>query len=251
MLKVSVITVCFNAAQTIKDTINSVLLQTYKNIEYIIIDGASKDATVSIVQSYGNKITKFVSEKDKGIYDAMNKGINLATGDIVAILNSDDFYASNTILTDIVKVFVDNKVDAVYGDLDYVDQKDINKIVRRWRSSDFNPQAFKRGWAPPHPAFFVRREVYAKYGLFYDDFKIAADYEFMLRILYRYQLSAKHISKVLVMMRAGGVTNSNLSLTLLTQKEFYKAWKINNLKPNIFTLFTAKIFTKLKQLIIK
>jgi len=245
-LKVSIITVVYNNKDTIKDAIESVLNQTYKNIEYIIIDGASSDGTIEIIKSYGNKIDKFISEPDNGIYDAMNKGIKLASGDIVGILNSDDFYVSNDIIQDVADVFLEQKVDSVYGDLVYVDSKNTNKIVRYWKSKEYKKGLFQKGWHPAHPTFFVKREVYQKYGLFNLDFKIAADYELMLRFLEKYNISSTYISKVFVKMRVGGESNQSIKNIIKANIESYKAWKVNGLYINPL-MFLLKPLSKLKQ----
>jgi len=176
-MKVSIITVVWNNADTIKDAIDSVLSQTYKNIEYIVVDGASTDGTVEIVQSYGEKIDKFISEPDNGLYNAMNKGVKLATGDIVGILNSDDFYIDESVIEKVVKEFEEKRVDSVFADLVFVKPANLDKTVRYYDSSHFTPKKFAYGWMPAHPTFFAKREAYEKYGVFKTDYKIAADYE--------------------------------------------------------------------------
>ena len=247
-MKVSIITVVYNNEDTIKDAIESVLNQTYKNIEYIIIDGVSTDGTVEVIKSYGDKIDKFISEKDNGIYDAMNKGIKLASGDIVGILNSDDFYASNDIIEKVVKTLKEQKVDSVYGDLVYVNAKDTNKIVRYWKSKPYKKGLFKKGWHPAHPTFFVKKEIYDKYGIFNLDFKIAADYELMLRFLEKYQISSGYIPEVFVKMRIGGESNQSIKNIIKANIESYNAWKVNNLKPPFYLPF-IKPLKKLRQFI--
>lgn len=245
-MKISIITVVWNNASTIKDAIDSVLNQTYKDIEYIIIDGASTDGTVEIVQSYGDKITKFISEKDKGLYDAMNKGIRLATGDIVGILNSDDFYKSNDILETVANEFATKNVDCLYGDLEYVDANETNKVVRYWQSKPYKEGLFQKGWHPAHPTFFVKREYYDKCGVFNLDFKIAADYELMLRFLEKYKLKSSYIHKTFVKMRLGGESNQSIKNIIKANKESYKAWKVNELKINPF-MFLLKPLSKVLQ----
>lgn len=237
-LKISIITVVWNNASTIKDAINSVLNQTYSNIEYIIIDGASTDGTVEIVQSYGEKISKFISEPDKGLYDAMNKGLTLATGDIVGILNSDDFYKSNDILETVAKEFMNKNIDCLYGNLEYVDSKDTSKVLRYWKSKDYKDGLFEKGWHPAHPTFFIKREFYKKHGLFNLDFRIAADYEIMLRFLKKYQLKSSYINKTFVKMRVGGESNRSIKNIIKANLESYRAWEINglNINPIIFLL---------------
>ena len=179
-LLVSIITVCFNSESTIKSTIDSVLNQTHIDIEYIVIDGQSLDDTVKIVKSYGDKITHFVSEPDEGIYDAMNKGVKLATGDVVGILNSDDFYIDEKVIAKVAQVFKDKKVDSMFADLVSVKSDNLKKTVRYYDGSKFNPSMFAYGLTPPHPTFFVKREMYEKYGLFRTDLRIASDYDILV-----------------------------------------------------------------------
>jgi len=224
-MKVSVITVCFNAASTIRDTIESVLSQDYPHIEYIIIDGASTDDTVEIVSSYRERISRFISEPDKGIYDAMNKGIKLAEGDIVAILNADDFYVNSKVISKVVEAFKNSKADIVYGDIVIVDPKDTNKVIRYWKAGKYRPGSFKWGWHPPHPAFFVRREVYEEYGAFDLEFKVAADFELMARFMERYRLKSFYLPEVLVKMRSGGNSTRNIWNILVANWECYNALK--------------------------
>ena len=182
-LKISIITVSFNSAKTIKETIESILIQDYNNIEYIIIDGGSSDETIDIVKSYSEKISYFISEKDNGIYDAMNKGIKAATGDIVGILNSDDFYPNSFVLSNVAKSFKKYNCDAVYGDLVYVKEKDTTQIKRYWQAGNYNTSKIKNGWMLPHPTFFVKKVMYDRHGLYNSDLKRAADYEMILKLL--------------------------------------------------------------------
>ncbi len=231
-LKVSIITVVWNNAETIKDAIDSVLGQTYKNIEYIIVDGASTDGTVEIVQSYGDKITKFVSEKDKGLYDAMNKGLRLATGHVIGILNSDDFYINSDVIQKIVKEFEDKKVDSVYADLVFVKSDNLDKIVRYFDSSHWSPDKFAYGWMPAHPTFFVKREIYDKYGVFRTDLKVAADFDLMARFLFKYKISYNYMQEVIVKMRTGGASTSLFNIIFTNNKEVMKACKENNIDTN-------------------
>ena len=248
--KISIITVVWNNASTIKDAIDSILNQTYENIEYIVVDGASTDGTVEIIQSYGDKISKFISEKDKGLYDAMNKGIGLATGDIVGILNSDDFYKSNDVLETVVNEFIRKDIDCLYGDLEYVAAHDTDKIVRYWKSKEFEDGLFQKGWHPAHPTFFVKREFYDKYGVFNLDFKIAADYEIMLRFLEKYKLKSFYINKTFVKMRIGGESNRSVLNITKANLESYRAWKVNGLYINPLRLLLkplSKLFQLLKR----
>jgi glycosyltransferase involved in cell wall biosynthesis len=248
-MKVSIITVSYNSEKTIEDTIKSVLAQDYPNIEYLIIDGASKDGTLQIVQKYQDKIANVVSEKDKGIYDAMNKGIALATGEIIGILNSDDFYADSTVISSIVAQFTPT-IDAVYADLVYVDANDTNRITRLWKSGNYNQGDFKKGWMPPHPTFFVKSECYQKYGNYSLQLKSAADYELMLRLIHKEQIKINYLPKVIVKMRTGGASNASLKNRIRANKEDRMAWRMNGLKPGFFT-FVRKPISKIIQFIRK
>lgn len=236
--KISIITVVWNNATTIKDAMDSVLSQTYKNIEYIIIDGASTDGTVEIIQSYGDKITKFVSEKDNGLYDAMNKGIGLATGDIVGILNSDDFYIDEFVIEKVVKEFKSKNVDSVYADLVFVKSDNLDKVVRYYDSSHFSSEKFAYGWMPAHPTFFVKKEIYDKYGVFRTDLKIGADFDILARFLYTHKISYSYMKEVFVKMRVGGVSTGGLKATWLIAKEQLQVCKDNGIDTNIFKILS-------------
>jgi glycosyltransferase involved in cell wall biosynthesis len=236
-MKVSIITVVLNNKTYIEDCINSVLSQTHKNVECIVIDGGSTDGTVEIVRKYKEYISLWVSEADQGIYDAMNKGISLATGDIIGILNADDFYSHNHVLSKISEVFADKSLDSSYGDLAYIDARDLKRIVRIWRSGLYRENSFYRGWMPPHPTFFVRREIYEKYGAYNLTLGTAADYELMLRLLVRHRISTAHIPEVLVKMRTGGQSNVSLKNRIRANRMDRLAWKINGLKPRSLTLW--------------
>jgi glycosyltransferase involved in cell wall biosynthesis len=245
-MKISIITVSYNSQDTIEDTIKSVLGQSYEDIEYIIVDGKSSDNTLDIVDKYKDKTSKIISEPDKGIYHAMNKGIRLATGDIVGILNSDDLYENYEVISVVVKTIRDKEVDCCWADLVYVNRFDTDKIIRNWESSEFKKGLFKSGWMPPHPTFFVKRKVYEKYGLFDLDFSISADYELMLRFLKKYKIRSCYISEVLVKMREGGNSRPSFLNTIRANKECYRAQIKNGLKPNPFLIF-KKPLSKLKQ----
>lgn len=234
-MKISVITVSFNSARTIEDTIKCVLEQTYHNIEYIVVDGASKDGTLHIVQKYKDQITKIISEPDNGIYDAMNKGIRLATGDVVAFLNADDFYVGSKVLEKVAEAFQENNTDSVYGDLCYVSQEDSAKIIRYWKAGTFTEKKFLRGWMPPHPTFFVKRTVLEQYGVFDASFRFAGDYELILRLLYKHRISSYYIPYCLVKMRVGGAGNKSLGNRLIANLEDRIAWKKNQLSPKPYT----------------
>jgi glycosyltransferase len=226
-MKISIITVVWNNKETIKDAIESVLSQSYENIEYIIVDGASNDGTIDIVKSYGDKISKFVSEPDRGIYDGLNKGVSLATGNIIAFLHSDDVYADETVIERVVKEF-ENNLDGVYGDLIYTPKNDTSKVIRYWKSKDFDMSLLKKGWMPAHPTLFLRREVYEKYGKFDLDFKIAADYDFMLRVLSA-GINVQYLPHILYKMRVGGESNKSIKNIMLKSKEDSEALKKNNI----------------------
>jgi len=237
-LKISIITVVWNNNETIRDAINSVLGQTYKNIEYIIIDGASTDGTVEIIKSYGDKISKFVSEPDKGLYDAMNKGIAQATGDVVGILNSDDFYIDKFVIEKVVKVFEEKEVDSVFADLIYVHADNLDKVVRHYDSSKFSPKKFAYGWMPAHPTFFVKRSAYKKYGSFKTDYKIAADYELLVRFLYKYDLTYFYLQEIIIKMRMGGASTSGLKSNLILNQEIIRACRENGIKTNMIKVLS-------------
>lgn len=240
-MKISIITVVFNGVATIKHCIDSVLGQNFDSIEYIIIDGNSTDGTREVIDSYGNRIDVFLSEPDKGIYDAMNKGIRLATGDLIGILNADDFYASDTVVSEIAQQVLKTGADGCYGDLNYVDSIDEALITRKWISGDYKPNSFLLGWMPPHPTFFLKKECYNKFGDFRLDMGSAADYELMLRMIYKHGIRLAYVPKVIVKMRTGGVSNSTLKNRLEANKNDRKAWKTNGLKPWFFTLWLKPV----------
>lgn len=223
-MKISIITVCFNSEQTINDTLNSVHEQKHVDVEHILVDGASKDGTLDIINRYSN-VSKLISEPDKGIYDAMNKGIKAASGDIIGTLNADDFYADSNVLQQVEMVFQDESVDACYADLVYVKEDDINHTARYWQSKDYQDGLFRSGWMPAHPTFFVRRSVYEKYGLFDQSYKIAADFELLFRFVEKNKIKTKYIHKVLVKMRLGGTTNKNIDNVITQNKEIIKTLK--------------------------
>ncbi len=249
MTSISIITATWNAANTLSDCLDSVVNQDVK-VEHILVDGASTDKTLEVANEYGEYLAKVVSEPDSGIYHAMNKGIKLASGDVIGILNSDDFYPDDRVVRRVVEVFENDEIDACYGDLRYVDFSDTSRIVRYWRSGEFDPAKFYNGWMPPHPTFFVRRAVYERYGLFNLQLGSAADYEIMLRFLLRYRVRAVYIPHVLVHMRTGGVSNSSLVNRLRANCMDRKAWEVNGLKPRPWTL-VMKPLRKVGQWVLK
>jgi glycosyltransferase involved in cell wall biosynthesis len=235
-MRISIITATFNSAATVAETMRSVEEQDYPHIEHIVVDGHSADDTLEIVQKYPHTAT-LISEKDDGIYDAMNKGIRAATGDIIGILNSDDIYASEHVISKIAKKFSDNEVLACYGDLEYVDANNTSRVTRRWRSGNYRTSSFYWGWMPPHPTFFVRKKVYEQVGLFDTSLRSAADYEMMLRILLKHQMKAAYIPEFLVKMRTGGMSNASVKNRMRANREDREAWRMNGLKPYFFTLY--------------
>jgi glycosyltransferase involved in cell wall biosynthesis len=236
-LKLSIITVCFNSASTIRDTIESVLSQDHTDIEYIIVDGGSKDGTQAIVESYGARINRFVSEPDKGLYDAMNKGVALATGAVIGILNSDDFYESTTSLSSVVKAFKHcPESDAVFGDVVFVNPADLRKVTRFYRGNRFAPWKLRFGWMPPHPATFVRKLAYDTVGMYSLKYRISADYEFFVRLFMVHRLKYSYLDQVLVRMRSGGASTAGLRSSLKLNLEIVKACRTNGVYTNILML---------------
>lgn len=247
MHKVSIITVAYNSVSTIKKTIDSVLSQDYPSIEYILIDGASTDGTINLIKSYGNHINYFISEPDQGMYDAINKGLSLATGDIIGILNSDDFYVNSQVISTVVSNFLENQVDCIFADLVYVSKHHPNKIVRYYSSASFTPRHFAYGWMPAHPTVFIKRWAYEHYGYFKIDYKIAADYELLIRFLAKYQLPYAYVPQVWVKMRTGGISTKNLMSNWILNREIVRGCTENGIRTNLFKVF-SKYFTKIFQL---
>ena len=243
----SIITACFNAAPTVADTLKSISSQSYQNIEHIIIDGASTDDTLKIVQQFPH-VSKIISEKDGGIYHAMNRGIGLCRGEVVGILNADDVYAHEDVISKVADLFKDASVDAIYGDLVFVDQQHPDKITRTWKAGSYHFKQFYNGWMPPHPTFFVRRSLYQQYGKFNTTLTSAADYELMLRFLLKHKIKLAYLPETMVRMRQGGKSTASLKNRLIANKEDHLAWKINGLKPHPFTLI-LKPLRKIKQFI--
>lgn len=249
-MKLSIVTATYNSSATVQDTLKCIAEQTYQSVEHLIIDGGSKDGTLEIVKRFPHVAT-IVSEKDKGIYDAMNKGIALASGEVIGILNSDDIYTDERVLQDVMDIFKDESVDACYADLQYVRADDLNKVTRTWKSGNFNPRSFYWGWMPPHPTFFVRKRVYDQIGGFNLELKSAADYELMLRACLKCRLKVHYLPRIIVKMRAGGMSNASLKNRIRANKEDRLAWKINELQPYAFTLLLKPLrkifqFTKRK-----
>lgn len=245
---ISIITATFNSAKTLKDTIQSVLRQTNKDFEYLIIDGGSTDETIDIVKSYESEFSgrlKWVSEKDQGIYDAMNKGIKMASGDVVGILNSDDYFTSDDILQTVDNAFKSHEIDAIYGDIHFIRDGAPDKCVRYYSSRMFSPFWLRFGFMPAHPSFYCKREVFEKAGLYSLDYKIGADYEMMVRLFKRHKIKSLYVNKDFVTMRTGGASNNNVRSRLTLIEEDVKACRVNGIYTNRFFImlkFLYKIF---------
>lgn len=244
-MKVTIITVVFNAEKYIEDCIKSVLDQDYENIEYLIIDGKSTDNTCSIIKSYEGKIHKFISEPDGGMYDALNKGISLANGEVMGILNADDVLASKTIISEIVNAFKESKAEAVYGNLNYVSQ-DQKKIIRKWISKPFEKSHLKWGWMPAHPTLYLKKSLFVQHGNYAMSYGTAADYDLMLRFFSLKDFKSYYLDKLIVNMRVGGMSNSSFQQRVDAFINDYKAAKINLLPFPILTILLKKI-NKLNQ----
>lgn len=240
-MKVSLITVSYNSAGTLRDTIESIRGQTYPDIEHILIDGGSTDGTLDLVESYANHFAYVHSGPDRGIYDAMNKGLEQCSGDLVGILNSDDFYLHEHVIERVVKCLEANKTDAVYGDLEYVDPNNLQRVERVWKAGPYKRADFLRGWMPPHPSFFVKREVYERYGNFSLALRSSADYELMIRFLYKHQVPVAYLPEVLVRMRSGGMSNQSWKNRLRANREDRMAWRLNGIRPPFYTTLLKPI----------
>jgi Glycosyltransferases involved in cell wall biogenesis len=252
-MKISIITATYNSAKTIKTNIDSINEQSFKNIEHIIIDGASVDDTLEIIRAKSRKNLIIRSEPDKGIYDALNKGISLASGDIIGFLHSDDCFYSPKTLEDIANKFIDNisfPADVVYGDLVFTDKNNPNKLVRYWKSNPFKPGLLEKGWMPPHPTLFMKREVYEKHGLFNIGLKCAADYDYILRVFNDESLHFKYLPETITKMKMGGVSTTGFWRIINKKKEDYLVLKDNNI-PNPLKVLILKNILKIQQLLIK
>jgi glycosyltransferase involved in cell wall biosynthesis len=245
-MKISIITVCYNSAETVIETLRSVANQSYQDIEHIIVDGASTDGTLNLLKQWNGHQIKIFSGKDSGIYDAMNKGIALCSGSIVGILNSDDFYATNNVLQEVCEVFLDPNIDGCYADLLYVKKNNISKIVRYWKSCDFQTGLFGRGWMPAHPTFFVRKKVYEEFGVFDLSYPRQADFELTLRFLEIYKINTAYVPKVWVKMRNGGVSNRGFFSVVKANLDSYRACLKHGLNISIFFI-PLKIISRIPQ----
>lgn len=247
-MKVSIITVTYNSARYLQSAIQSVAYQDYPNIEYIVVDGGSTDKTVSIIQGNSDCITKWISEKDNGMYDALNKGMEMATGDVIGILNSDDMLASTDIISKIVSCFSQQKVDSIFGDLLYVDTEETDKIHRFWKGAPYRRSLFETGWMPAHPTFYVRKEVVDQLGGYRPSYFSAADFELMTRYLYKHRISSYYLPELIVKMRKGGMSNGTLQKRLRANRRDYLALKENHV-PFPFIVSLIKPLRKLPQYI--
>ena len=251
-MKISVITTTYNSALTLRDTIESILSQRFHHIEYIVVDGGSTDGTLDIIRQYEPRFAgrlRWVSEADNGLYDAMNKGFALATGDVIGILNSDDVLYDSQVLSSVAQAFHDHTVDCVFGDLLYVHPADLNKVVREWKGSPYQPGGFVKGWHPAHPTFYVRRKFFEQYGGFDLTLDISADFEMMLRYLAIHKLRSRYIPRYMVKMRMGGVSNGSLTNIIKGNRNIVRAFRKNGIQVSPFYIprrLTGKVFTMIK-----
>ena len=247
MKKISLITVCFNSESSVIDTLKSVSNQTYGNIEHIIIDGGSTDSTMELVGKYGSRVVKSISEKDKGIYDAYNKGLSFATGEIIGFINSDDFYFSDEVIRKVMSVFEDPSIEACHANLIYVDSVNTNIIKRLWSSWDFKDSDFKKGSIPAHPTVFFRRDVYERFGKFDINFKLVADHDFLLKTFYVNKIKSVYIDDIWVRMRSGGATGGNLKSIIKQNLEIRAAQKKNGIRSSLIIFMVTKFLNRIKQ----
>ncbi|BEH72967.1 glycosyl transferase [Edwardsiella tarda] len=247
-MKISIITVTYNSEKTLVDTLMSIESQSYKDIEYIIVDGLSSDQTIKLIDRVSTRVSKCISEKDNGIYDALNKGIHLATGDVVGFVHSDDILADADVIENIAAEFERSKADVVYGDLIFIDRDNVNHIRRVWKSGPFKKELLELGWVPPHPSFYLRRKLYIDNGLFDTSFRIAADYDQMIRILKRNDVTVSYLPKVLVKMRIGG-ESTKLSNAIVSTKEIITIMKKNNI--NWYFAIVYRKMSKIMQMFFK
>lgn len=248
-MKISVVTAVFDRVGTIADAMKSVQSQSYSQVEHIVQDGGSKDGTLDEVARLATKKTKVISERDSGIYDAINRGICRATGDVIGLMHSDDFFADERVLGKVAAAFEDPAIQGVYGDLQYISADHVSRVIRHWRAGSYDPGLLKRGWMPPHPTLYLRREVFERFGLYDTSFSIAADYDAMLRYLVQGNLKVVYIPEVLVKMRLGGESNRSLERILHKSREDLRAIRKNGVG-GIGTL-AAKNISKLGQFIVK
>ena len=247
-MKISVITVCYNAADTIAETLESVVAQRYLDVEHIVIDGASTDSTLKIIEPYAARLSAVFSEPDRGVYDAMNKGLARATGEVVGFLNADDVYMHPEVLARIAATMADPEIDACYADLVYVDRVQTNRVVRHWTSRDYTPGLFEKGWMPAHPTFFVRKSVYEKFGGFNLRYRLQADFELALRFIGVHGIQTRYVPEIWVRMRMGGMSNNSIRNMIRGNMEAYSACRANSLKVPPWFILT-KVLSRVPQFI--
>jgi len=249
-MKVSIITVCFNSSDTIEESIRSVVEQDHHDVEYIVIDGGSTDGSLEIIQKYKHQIAHLVSEKDEGFYFGLNKGIALATGDLVSQLNSDDFYMNDHVISKMVKTLEKANADCAYADLVFVDPENTDKVVRYWRSGNYKTNAFIKGWMPCHPTFFIKRTFIKQFGAYNTTLRLSADYEFMLRMIHKNGLVPAYLPETIIKMRTGGLSSKSIRNRLSANKEDRRAWELNGLSPGAFTILMKPI-SKVRQFLVR
>ncbi len=243
-MKISIVTVAYNAAHTIGDTLASVAAQTHPDIEHIVVDGASTDGTLAVVARQGGHVARLISEPDKGIYDAMNKGLRVATGDVIGLLNADDVYADDGVLARVASTMTHERLDALFGDAEFVHPERPDRPLRRYRSDRFRPDRIAWGWMPAHPTLFLRRQVYERFGLFRSDYRIAGDFELVARVFHGGTLKYRHLPEVMVRMRTGGISTGGWRSTLLLNREVLRACRENGIRtslPRILSKYPAKL----------
>jgi len=249
-MKVTVITVAFNASHTIADTLDSVAAQLHPDIEHVVVDGASTDGTLEVIKRHGQRVSRLVSEPDSGIYDAMNKGLRLGTGDIIGFLNADDVYADPGVLSRVAAAMEHDRLDALFGDAEFVSPERPDKPLRRYRSDRFRPDRIAWGWMPAHPTLFLRRAVFERFGLFRSDYRIAGDFELVARVFHGDTLKYRHLPEVMVRMRTGGVSTGGWRNTLLLNREVLRACRENGINtnlPKILSKYLAKLLEFLRR----
>ena len=247
-MKISIVTACYNSVGTLGDTLRTIQMQTHKDIEHIVIDGGSTDGTLELLEKNRQHIAYLTSEPDKGLYDAMNKGIAKATGDVIGLLNSDDLFANENVLSRVAQALSDESVDACYGDLVYVAQDDIQKIMRYWKSCDYNPALLAKGFVPAHPTFYVRKKVHDMYGIYFNtNYKLAADYEVLLRLLFTHKINVAYIPDVMIKMRLGGTTNKSFQNIINQNKEILHALKRHQCPVAWPSFMMHKVIDRVKQ----
>lgn len=244
-LKISIVTPTYNSQRTIVHTLASIKRQNYRNLQHILIDGGSTDNTLELARKYALQNSISISEPDTGVYSALNKGIGLADGDIIGFLHSDDVFASDDILLTMAKKFTDTQCELAYGHLEYVHEKDATKVVRKWRTREFRKNWFRYGWMPPHPTVFVRKDVYQRFGLFDESYKISGDYEFLLRIMFSGNVDALYLEKAIVSMRLGGISNRSIGNLFEKTLEDMRAMRVHGLNPVVGIL--GKNLSKIPQ----